>query len=101
MPIRPENRDRYPPDWPEVSRRIRGARRARERFRIAYRLVRILASDVDQADGVWSHELCSVLYSDLPRLCPELDAAAVAFAQRRATDPRCPSPRIEQHWMPF
>jgi hypothetical protein len=23
MPIRPENRDRYPPDWPEISRRIR------------------------------------------------------------------------------
>ena len=23
MPIRPENRDRYPPDWPEISARIR------------------------------------------------------------------------------
>lgn len=23
MPIRPENRDRYPPDWPEISRRVR------------------------------------------------------------------------------
>lgn len=23
MPIRPENRDRYPKDWPEISRRIR------------------------------------------------------------------------------
>lgn len=23
MPIRPENRDRYPPDWPEISLRIR------------------------------------------------------------------------------
>lgn len=23
MPIRPENRDRYPSDWPEISRRIR------------------------------------------------------------------------------
>lgn len=23
MPIRPENRHRYPPDWPEISRRIR------------------------------------------------------------------------------
>lgn len=23
MPIRPENRDRYPADWPEISRRIR------------------------------------------------------------------------------
>jgi hypothetical protein len=23
MPIRPENRKRYPPDWPEISKRIR------------------------------------------------------------------------------
>lgn len=23
MPIRPENRDKYPPDWAEISRRIR------------------------------------------------------------------------------
>ena len=23
MPIRPENRDRYPKDWPDISRRIR------------------------------------------------------------------------------
>jgi hypothetical protein len=23
MPIRPENRDKYPKDWPEISRRIR------------------------------------------------------------------------------
>lgn len=23
MPIRPENRDRYPKDWPKISRRIR------------------------------------------------------------------------------
>ena len=23
MPIRPENRDRYPKDWPEISRRVR------------------------------------------------------------------------------
>lgn len=23
MPIRPENRDRYPPDWPEISARVR------------------------------------------------------------------------------
>lgn len=23
MPIRPENRDRYPVDWPEISERIR------------------------------------------------------------------------------
>ncbi|MFI2426543.1 hypothetical protein ACH5A7_21010 [Streptomyces sp. NPDC018955] len=23
MPIRPENRDRYPKDWPQISRRIR------------------------------------------------------------------------------
>lgn len=23
MPIRPENRKRYPPDWPEISRQIR------------------------------------------------------------------------------
>lgn len=23
MPIRPENKDRYPPDWPEISKRIR------------------------------------------------------------------------------
>lgn len=22
MPIRPENRDRYPPDWPEIRARI-------------------------------------------------------------------------------
>lgn len=27
-PIRPENRDRYPPDWPEISRRIRFERAA-------------------------------------------------------------------------
>lgn len=26
MPIRPENRDRYPPDWPQISRRIRQER---------------------------------------------------------------------------
>jgi hypothetical protein len=26
MPIRPENRVRYPKDWPEISRRIRGER---------------------------------------------------------------------------
>lgn len=26
MPIRPENRDRYPADWPEISRRIRHER---------------------------------------------------------------------------
>ena len=26
MPIRPENRDRYPADWPEISRRIRAER---------------------------------------------------------------------------
>ncbi|MEU1550268.1 hypothetical protein [Nocardia sp. NPDC005745] len=26
MPIRPENRDRYPPDWPEISQRIRFGR---------------------------------------------------------------------------
>ncbi len=26
MPIRPENRDRYPADWPEISRRIRFGR---------------------------------------------------------------------------
>ncbi|MDO3168230.1 hypothetical protein P5V90_14775 [Mycobacteroides abscessus subsp. abscessus] len=26
MPIRPENRDRYPKDWPEISRRIRRER---------------------------------------------------------------------------
>lgn len=26
MPIRPENRDRYPADWPEISRKIRFVR---------------------------------------------------------------------------
>ncbi|MGR6028984.1 hypothetical protein ACS7JX_19050 [Rhodococcus erythropolis] len=26
MPIRPENRDRYPKDWPDISRRIRFGR---------------------------------------------------------------------------
>jgi hypothetical protein len=26
MPIRPENRDRYPPDWKQISRRIRHER---------------------------------------------------------------------------
>ena len=25
MPIRPENKDRYPKDWPEISRRVRDA----------------------------------------------------------------------------
>lgn len=29
MPIRPENRDRYPKDWPEISRRIRFERAPR------------------------------------------------------------------------
>lgn len=29
MPIRPENRKRYPPDWPETSRRIRHERARR------------------------------------------------------------------------
>ena len=28
MPIRPENRHRYPPDWPEISHRIRFERAA-------------------------------------------------------------------------
>lgn len=28
MPIRPENRDRYPADWPDISRRIRFTRAA-------------------------------------------------------------------------
>ncbi|MBC6441213.1 MAG: hypothetical protein GDA49_12565 [Rhodospirillales bacterium] len=28
MPIRPENRHRYPPDWPAISRRIRFERAA-------------------------------------------------------------------------
>lgn len=29
MPIRPENRDKYPPDWPAISARIRFARAGR------------------------------------------------------------------------
>lgn len=28
MPVRPENRDRYPPDWPDISHRIRFDRAA-------------------------------------------------------------------------
>lgn len=31
MPIRPENRARYPADWPEISRRVREAAGQRRR----------------------------------------------------------------------